>query len=102
MKLIQIFIPLYDVEGNQFPGSIYESIKQLLTSKFDGLTIYQRSPAIGLWKENNHKTIKDDIIIYEIITEDVDKDFWLEFKKDKQEQLKQEELLIRSFEIQII
>jgi hypothetical protein len=61
--LIQIFLPLYDNAGNPFPQTDYKSLQTLLTEKFNGVTVYQRAPVKGLWKEDNERTVRDDLVI---------------------------------------
>jgi inorganic pyrophosphatase len=94
--MIQVYLPLYDPAGTAFPQSHFDKIKKELTDKFGGLTMYTRSPAEGLWKENEQKVVKDDILIYEVIAKELEQDFWLEYKNSLKKTFKQEELLIRS------
>lgn len=101
-RMIQLYLPLYDPEGKAFPASAYEGIKKELTEKFGGLTMYTRSPAEGLWKENTQKTIKDDILIYEVIARELDQDFWPAYKNKLKKKFNQEELLIRCASIIIV
>lgn len=102
MKLIQILLPLYDKEQNIFPNSFYTEIKKTLTEKYGGITAYTRSPATGLWKEETEKTVKDEIIIHEIMAEELDKDWWTSYKKKLEETFQQEEIIIRSWEIELL
>jgi hypothetical protein len=102
MKLIQLFIPLYDPLGKKFPENYYKNIKKQLTEKFGGLTIYMRSPAIGLWKEDKQHVVKDDIIVFEVMTTEVDANYWKIYKNNLAKKFCQEELLIRSSDTQLI
>jgi len=54
--LIQLFIPLSDNAGRQFPDNWYQEISRHLKERFGGVTIYQRAPVTGLWKENEQHT----------------------------------------------
>lgn len=81
MHLIQILLPLYDNAGRAFPQSMYDQIRTELTEKFGGLTTYVRSPAVGLWKENEDKTVRDDIVIYEVMTEKLHTDWWRSYRQ---------------------
>jgi len=102
MQLIQLYLPLYDADGNSFDPDIYQQTKATLTEKFGGLTMYSRSPAKGLWKEDEQSTVKDDIVIYEVIAETLDRPFWTNYKNELKNKFKQDELLIRCSSITII
>lgn len=101
-RMIQLYLPLYDPEGRAFPPSDYDGIKKELTEKFGGLTMYTRSPAIGLWKENAEKIVKDDILIYEVIAPELEQDFWPAYKEKLKKKFKQDEILIRCASIIIV
>lgn len=102
MHLIQILLPLYDKEQNLFPAAYFTVIRQELTDKFGGITTYSRAPATGLWKENREKTVKDDIIIYEVMAEAVERDWWQEYKEKLKHKLQQDEIMIRAWETEIL
>jgi len=93
MQLIQLFIPIYDSEGNRFADNWFSQIKEKLTKRFGGLTIYQRAPASGLWKQATPKTTADQIIIYEVMAESLDMTFWKSYKTSLEEQFKHQNLL---------
>lgn len=99
---IQIYLPLYDPAGKALPESLYSKIKETLTEKFGGLTMYTRSPAEGLWKEGQENTVKDDILIYEVLAPELDKTFWLPFKEELKKQFKQQEVLISCAAVTIV
>ena len=101
-RLIQIYLPLYDPSGKAFPEKHYSEIKETLTEKFGGLTMYTRSPAEGLWKEEKENTVKDDILIYEVLGPELDKAFWLGYKEKLKKLFKQEELLISCASVTIV
>jgi hypothetical protein len=101
-QLIQIYLPIYDAQGKTFSEASYEKIKTKLTEQFGGLTMYTRSPAVGLWKDDPQSTVKDDIVIYEVVAEELDQTFWSNYKNELKDQFKQDELLIRCSAITII
>jgi hypothetical protein len=72
MQLIQILLPLYDNRGQPFPGTLFAHVRQELTSRFGGVTAYTRAPASGIWREGNGQETRDDIVIYEVMTENPD------------------------------
>ena len=101
-QLIQIYLPLYDSAGRALPESLFQEVTTVLTERFGGLTKYTRSPAERLWKEDEQKTVKDDILIYEVLAPDLDEMFWQDYKEKLKKQFKQEELLISCASITIV
>lgn len=102
MHLIQILLPLYTNEGKPFPEPLYDQTKHMLTEHFGGLTTYVRSPAVGLWKENTEKTVRDDIVIYEVMSEELDKKWWQSYREQLCALFEQEALVIRATEIIVL
>ncbi len=94
-KLIQIYLPLTGEDGKAFPEKFYQNIKEELTEKFGGLTVYSRSPATGLWKENEDQTVSDKILIFEIMSFGLEQSFWTSYKTKLEKKFRQEEILIR-------
>jgi hypothetical protein len=102
MVLLQILLPLYDNAGNIFPEKFYSEIKSQLAEKFGGITMYTQSPATGLWKDSDNKTNKDQMIIYEVIDNAFDNNWWRDYRKYLEEKFKQDEILIRRWTIETI
>ena len=75
MKLVQIFLPLYDHNGRRFPAKAYSTKRNLLVERFGGVTAYMRSPARGLWKDGG-KTKRDDMVILEVMVRRTDRQWW--------------------------
>ncbi|MDB5258017.1 MAG: hypothetical protein JWM14_2712 [Chitinophagaceae bacterium] len=101
MQLIQILLPLYDQDGKPFHGLLYDRVKKELTQTFGGLTAYTRSPASGTWKDGG-KIVKEDIYVYEVMTSEINKEFWKVFKSKWQKIFQQEELIIRTLDITLL
>jgi hypothetical protein len=102
MYVVQILLPVFDNMHKPFPQEKFISIQQELTESFGGITSFVRSPAIGLWKENDQKTVRDEIIIFEIMTEKVDQPWWKQYREHLCRLFMQKELIIRASEIQLL
>jgi hypothetical protein len=102
MYLIQILLPLYDNSGNTFPQHEYSRVRDELAERFGGITTYVRSPAEGLWRETPTMTVRDDIVIYEIMTEILDRDWWSRYRKGLSLRFRQDLLIIRVIEVQLL
>ena len=101
MHLVQILLPLYDNAGKRFPQRFYEELKRDLSKKFGGLTAYTRSPAEGLWKRRSH-TLREDIIVYEIMTQLRSASWWKKYRKDLESRFKQTEIIVRAQPIALL
>lgn len=97
-----MLLPLYDNEGQPFSDELYKAIRLELTERFGGLTAYSRSPATGLWKNDDEEVKVDKMIVYEVIADDVEKKFWKSFKEILKAQFKQEDMIIRCTDIEVV
>lgn len=102
MYLIQILLPLYDNGGNPFPQHEYLRVRDELTERFGGITTYLRSPAEGLWKGGTSMPVHDDIVIYEVMTETLDRDWWRSYREALSMRYRQDMLIIRVSEIHLL
>jgi hypothetical protein len=98
MHLVQLLLPLYDNEGARFPAAHYEKVAQELTDRFGGLTAYSRAPAAGLWEEKPGRTKRDDIVVYEVMTEELDAQWWKQYRRTLEERFAQDELIVRALQ----
>jgi hypothetical protein len=96
MYLVQILLPVYDNEGHPFDASQYLHLRAELADRFGGVTAYMRAPARGVWKDDAGETTKDDIVIFEVMTRDLDRDWWTAFRKDLEARFRQESLIVRA------
>jgi len=94
MWLVQIFVPL-----GAGSGDTLRDVKEDLSARFGGVTAYSRAPAEGLWRDGNAKE-KDDIIIVEVMVDDLDRDWWHDFRTRLERRLDQEELVVRAHGIE--
>lgn len=92
--LVQLFVPLTDQHGQAFPEHYFGELSAELKERFGGVTIYSRSPAKGIWKTENEQTSQDELLIYEVLINKKETDFWLKLKTKLEKQLKQQEILI--------
>lgn len=94
MHLIQLLLPLHDNHQRAFPVTYFNRVREDLTNHFGGVTAFVRSPAVGLWKEDSDEINRDEVVMFEVLTEQLDQQWWASYRKELQEQFRQEELLI--------
>ncbi len=102
MHLVQILLPLYDNHGEPFPQRDYVQVRDELTERFGGITTFVRSPAEGLWRETPTMTVRDDIVIYEVMTEMLDRAWWRDFREKLAARFRQEMLIVRVSEVELM
>jgi hypothetical protein len=91
MQLIQILLPL-NTEDETSRERI-DQVREDLTRRFGGLTLYRNSPAEGLWKEGN--TVEEDaIIVAEVMTDELDRDWWSSYRTELERRFKQDKIII--------
>lgn len=100
MHLVQILLPLYDRTGRQFAGAFYDQVAQEVTERFGGLTAYARAPATGLWEGRPGQATRDDIVVYEVMVERLDAQWWAAYRKVLEARFVQEELVVRALPMQ--
>jgi hypothetical protein len=101
MKLVQILLPVADNSGRPFDRSIFDALERSLTDRFGGVTAYARSPARGRWRDGD-ETQQDDVIVVEVMTDSLDRDWWRKFRADLERRLSQKTILVRVQEVEAL
>ena len=94
--LIQILLPLYDNDGVRFGEEPFARTRAELLERFDGVTIYQRAPARGLWKTDDGVVSKDDVAIFEVMAEALDRAWWEGYRRELERRFRQDTIVIRA------
>ena len=98
MHLIQLLLPLHDNNKQEFPIAYFLKVREELTDRFGGVTAFARSPAVGLWKDAD-KVSRDDMLMFEVMSQQLDKEWWSNYRAKLQKEFRQEELLIWASDI---
>lgn len=100
MHLVQLLLPLYDNTGRATPGTELRRVRDELTERFGGITVHSRAPAEGLWEEpDDGERVRDDVVIYEVMVDELDAEWWGPYRESLERRLRQEELVVRALEI---
>jgi hypothetical protein len=94
--LVQILLPQYDNRGEPFPQHLFASIRQELVDRFGGLTAYIRAPARGVWRADDGTVARDDIVIFDVMAEGLDRGWWKAFRARLETTFRQDEVIIRA------
>ncbi|WP_024869255.1 hypothetical protein [Pseudoxanthomonas suwonensis] len=96
MHLIQLYLPLRDNDGNAFPKAMFDAVREDLASRFGGVTAFVRSPAVGLWEDEDGSVQRDEVVLFEVMAAHVDHGWWAAYREDLQRRFRQEEILVRA------
>lgn len=101
MYLVQLLLPALDNTSSPFPKAAYAQVREALLERFGGLTAYTRSPATGLWSEEGDSgVVRDDIVVYEVMVESLDRQWWAGYRKSLEEKFAQQELVVRALPLE--
>jgi crotonobetainyl-CoA:carnitine CoA-transferase CaiB-like acyl-CoA transferase len=96
MMLVQLFLPVYDNGRERFPKAMFDAVRVELADRFGGVTAYLRSPAAGLWEDEDGDLQRDDVLLFEVMVEAIERDWWRQFREGLERRFRQEEILLRA------
>jgi hypothetical protein len=99
MFLVEILLPVAGADGQEVHAEVFARARQELVDRFGGVTAYFQAPATGLWKDNSGTTIRDDIVVFEVMVDKLDGNWWAAYKQRLRQRLHQAELVVRAHEI---
>ena len=100
--LAQLLLPVNDNAGKAFPNDLFAATRFELTVRFGGVTTYMRAPARGLWQAEDGRIDRDDIVIFEVMVDDLDRDWWRTYRESLRRRFEQDELVIRVLPIETL
>jgi hypothetical protein len=96
MFLVQFLLPLEDNSGQRFGSERFAQVTEELTDRHGGVTAYTRSPARGSWKEQGGTVDRDEVVMFEVMVDRLDREWWTEYRKKLEQRFSQEELVVRA------
>ena len=102
MHLIEIFLPLNANDGTPQPAGLLRGVREEMIDRFGGVTAFTRSPAKGISIEPGHQRSEDDIIVYEVMVETLDRTWWSTYKRELEQRFQQRAILIRAVPVEIM
>lgn len=102
MHLVQILLPLFDPAGKRFPKAAYRDVADHLTRCFGGMTGYTRAPAEGQWREDQAGVAHDDILVFEVMVETLDRAWWNGYRRELEAAFAQDVIVIRAIGIETL
>lgn len=98
--LVQILVPLRDNEGQPFSRSFFDEMRRELTEHFSGVTTHARAPAQGAWEAPSGGTQHEDVIIFEVMCERLDRCWWHDYRRHLEARLRQKEVVVRAVPVE--
>jgi hypothetical protein len=102
MHLVQLLLPLSDNDGRLLPSNLFSEVRQELVGRFGGLTAFTQAPAEGLWKDDKKASIRDAIVIFEVMCDVMDRAWWAEYRRMLEERFQQEQVVIRAMNVELV
>ena len=99
MVLIQVLLPRSDARGACLDPQFAETRNELI-GMFDGVTAYQRSPALGAWTTPEGRVERDEMIMVEVMADRFDRSWWREYQQRLARRFDQREVVIRALPIE--
>ena len=94
--LVQVLLPLRDQDGAAYPRAFYDELTRELTDRFGGVTAYTRAPATGLWEAPSGETVRDQVVVYEVMVDQLEPEWWARFRESLEAKFRQQELVVRA------
>lgn len=100
MHLVQLFLPVYDNHGRPFAKSHFDAVRAELADVFGGVTAFTRSPAAGLWEDDTGEVCRDDMVLFEVMVDALDRGWWSDYRHRLEQRFEQDEVLIRAIAVE--
>ncbi|HEX5709593.1 MAG TPA: hypothetical protein VFX96_20105 [Pyrinomonadaceae bacterium] len=102
MHLVEILLPVYDNDGHPFPRADFDRVRAELAQRFGGVTAFSRAPAEGLWKDEEGATSRDDVVIFEVMADELDRAWWADYRETLRQRFRQDELVVRATRFELL
>ena len=96
MQLLQLFLPVHDASRKPFPKAMFDAVRAELAGRHGGVTAYLRSPAVGFWEDDAGDCVRDDVLLFEVMVESIDRAWWQDYRRELERRFAQEEILLRA------
>ena len=100
MHVVEIFLPVKRNDGSDQPRELFGKVRGELVQRFGGLTAFTRSPAEGLWERGEGEVDRDSIVIFEVMADELDRDWWSAYRAELERLFRQDEIVIRAAEVE--
>jgi hypothetical protein len=101
MYLIQILLPLRDSRNELFEQRLFDDVRTDLARHFGRVHAYIRPHLSEAWR-GSQELIADDVVIFELMTDRLEREFWRLYRRELQDVFQQESLIMRALRIDLL
>jgi hypothetical protein len=94
--MVEVLVPVSSAGKGKSGKDLLEDLQRELTAMFGGVTAYARSPAKGRWTDEAGGEEKDDVVLVEVMTDDLDREWWRALRRRLEIDLGQDEIVLRA------
>ena len=102
MHIIEILLPLFDNDGVRFGPEPFVQVREELIAHFGGLTAFTRAPAEGTWQPEPGERSRDEIVIFEVMADWLDRGWWRTYRKTLEARFRQDVIVVRAREVELL
>ena len=102
MHLVQLLLPTTDNEGRALSRELFARVRTELLERFGGITGYTRSPAKGIWLDESAESVDDDLVVYEVVVDQLDRAWWRKYLGALEANFRQERLHVRAMQMELL
>jgi hypothetical protein len=102
MQLVQLLLPVYDARHVPFRRAMFDAVRSELAERFGGVTAYLRSPAVGLWEDEEGDCVRDDVLLLEVMVDALDREWWVAYRKELETRFAQDRILLRATAVELL
>jgi hypothetical protein len=92
--LVQFFLPL--LGGPEREAEALARVEAEVTEKFGGVTCFLTAPAQGRWRDGKGRVERDELVLFEVLTADLDAGWWANYRRELERRFAQEKILMRA------
>ena len=100
--LVQLILPVYDNDGALIGREQFARVRRELTDKFGGVTAYTRAPAEGTWESPEGDIHRDDVVVVETMTEQLDRQWWADYARELAARFRQQTVIVRALTYELL
>jgi hypothetical protein len=96
MHVVQFFLPMKDNAGRPFAREAFSGVRRELAERFGGVTAYQRSPAQGVWEDEDGGLCREEVVLFEVMDPALDAAWWRGYRRRLEQRFAQDDVLVRA------
>ena len=96
MYLISFLLPTFDNDNHHIARDEFDRVRRELTDHFGGVTAFMQSPATGLWADEEGVVRHDELVSFEVMTDNLDRAWWRDYREQLGKRFRQQQIVMRA------